>query len=131
MAVAATKVTRGDDPRLFGKGGKVRAARLFPLPSSYAPGLRMVAGEDPELDRLYAELAELLALDDALTPDSPTAARIVEVERAVSAIEQREADAMQASFEAELHFPIGSGAALSAEIAEALANTGASEPAEH
>lgn len=106
---AATRVIRGDDPRLFGKGGRVRAARLFPLPASYTPGLRVLPTDDPELDRLYDQMAELLAQADALDPNSPTAARIAEVEREVAAIEAREADALRASFEDGLQMPIGAG----------------------
>ena len=123
---ATTQVIRGDDPRLFGKGGRVRANKLFPLPASYTtshtPGLSMVPADDPELERLYDELAELLSQADALTPNSPTATRIAEVEAAVAAIERAQADELRADFEAGLQSPIGTGAALAAEIAEALAN---------
>jgi hypothetical protein len=116
-------VARGDDSRYFGRGGRVRAARLFPLPSSYTPGLTVLEG-GPDLDALYDELAELLARPDALDSGSETAARIAEVEARLEAFEQREADELRAAFEDSLLMPLGAGAELAKEVADALAGHG-------
>lgn len=94
--------------------------KLFPLrPASYTPGLKVLQGGQ-EMERLYDTLAELLALPDALEPDSDTARRIREVEATLEALEQEEARELQAAFEASLTMPLGAGAALAKEIADVL-----------
>lgn len=114
-----SQALRGDDARLFGQGGRVRAARLFPLPASYTPGLRVMRGGQ-EMNELYDQLAELLVLPDALEPTSDTHRRIVDIEQKLSRIEKEEAAELQTAFEATLLMPLDAGARLAQAIAEAL-----------
>lgn len=116
-----TAVARGDDPRYFGPGGRVRSARLFPLPASSAPGLGVLDRGRQDMDALYDALAELLGRQDALDPDSETGRRIAEINQHLERLEGQEADRLRAAFEGTLSMPIDTGAALDQEIADVLA----------
>jgi hypothetical protein len=96
---------------------------------SYTPGLKVLEG-GRDMDALYDELAELLARADALDPASDTAARMAEVEARLEALEQREADELQAAFEDSLLMPLGTGAELAQEVADVLAGHGNPAPDE-
>ena len=124
-------VIRGDDPRLFGPGKRVRASKLFPLPESYTtPGLRVVPGEDPAFDALYEQLSELLGRPDALDPESDTARAIADVEAALTKLERVEAEQLRARFEDGLLLPLTAGADFERKLADALSDD-RDRPADH
>lgn len=124
-------VKRGDDPDYFGPGGRVRAARLFPLPTSYmpgtlpTPGLRVLTGGAGEraqqMDVLYDQLADLIGQPDALDPDSTTGRRIAEIEAELTRHEEAEVRVMREAFDASLLLPRDAGAAFDQKLAHVLA----------
>lgn len=65
--------------------------------------------DELELDRLYNQYAELMALPDALEPGSDTDLAIKRLDIQLTAHEQIEADELVAKFEARLLMPIGAG----------------------
>lgn len=127
-------VKRGDDPRYFGPGGRVRADKLFPLPASYSPGgtpgMRVLTGGAGEraqqMDALYDQLATLIGQPDALDPDSTTGQRIAEIEVELTRHEEAEARVLREAFEASLRLPRDAGAAFDRKLAHVLA--GHSDP---
>ncbi len=84
---------RADDAAYFGPGGRVRAAVIFPLPSSQHRRALETTGE--ELDRLYDSYRELIAHPDALEPGSEAASRIANIEQRMSQLETAELEESQ------------------------------------
>lgn len=127
-------VKRGDDPRYFGPGGRVRANKVFPLPASYRPGstpsMRVLTGgtgaRAQQMDALYDQLAKLIGQPDALDPGSTTGQRIAEIEVELTRHEEAEARVLREAFEASLLLPRDAGAAFARKLAHVLA--GHSDP---
>lgn len=113
-------VARGDDPKLFGPRGRVRANKLFRLTSSYTPGIRVLDGGNAEREELYDQLSDLIGRPDALEPESETAQRIAEVEAKLDKLDEPEVEAMRKAFEERLLMPIGAGAETMEKLAKLL-----------
>ena len=147
--MTAAFALRGDDERLFAPGGRVSAAKLFPLKSSQGVGLRVLDGRGPEhgspehgspdhtfdeerrrqlIDDLYKELDELIQQPDALDKGSESARRMAEIDAQLSNLYEPEVAAIRRSFEERRLLPRGAGAACAELVANVLAELDHSEP---